>query len=102
MEISECRRVVGVFRGGFKEEAVRAVVESSRAKVEVAGELHVHVNTLNKWITDYRAVRGDREESSLTISERAQLRELQRENAELRMKSEFLGKAAAFFAREYR
>jgi transposase-like protein len=27
---------------------------------------------------------------------------LERENAELRMKNEFLGKAAAFFARDYR
>jgi len=38
----------------------------------------------------------------LTISERARLRELEKENRELRMKAEFLGKAAAFFAQEYR
>ena len=30
------------------------------------------------------------------------VRELERENRELRMKTEFLGKAAAFFAQEYR
>jgi transposase len=38
------------------------------------------------------------EEEPLTISERARLRELERENRELRMKAEFLEKAAAFFA----
>jgi transposase-like protein len=38
----------------------------------------------------------------LSISERAQLSELKKENAELRMRTEFLGKAAAFFAQEYR
>jgi transposase len=36
------------------------------------------------------------------VSERARLRELERENRELRMKAEFLGKSAAFFARDYR
>jgi transposase len=42
------------------------------------------------------------EEPPLSISERARLRELEREVRELRMKAEFLGKAAAFFAQEYR
>jgi transposase len=38
----------------------------------------------------------------LAVSERARLRELEREVRELRLKNEFLGKAAAFFARDYR
>ena len=42
------------------------------------------------------------EEKPLTISERARLAELEKEVRELRMKTEFLGKAAAFFAQEYR
>ena len=36
----------------------------------------------------------------LNISDRARLRELERENRELRMERDFLKKAAAFFARE--
>ena len=36
----------------------------------------------------------------LGISDRARLRALEKENAELRMQAEFLKKAAAFFARE--
>ena len=42
------------------------------------------------------------EEPPLTLPERARLRELEKEIRELRLKSEFLGKAAAFFAQEYR
>jgi len=42
------------------------------------------------------------DEPALSVSERARLRELEREVRELRMKTEFLGKAAAFFAQEYR
>jgi transposase-like protein len=46
--------------------------------------------------------RGAGDEPPLTLSERARLRELEREVRELRMITEFLGKAAAFFAQEYR
>jgi transposase len=38
----------------------------------------------------------------LQVSERARLRELEREVRELRMKNEFLSKAAAYFAAEHR
>jgi transposase len=42
------------------------------------------------------------EEEPLTVSERARLRELERENRDLRLEKEFLAKAAAFFAKERR
>jgi len=52
-------------------------------------------------VAKYRAEHVE-DEPPLNITERARLRELEREVRELRMKSEFLGKAAAFFAQEYR
>ena len=42
------------------------------------------------------------DEPPLQLSERARLRELERENRELRMKNDFLSKAAAYFATEHR
>jgi transposase-like protein len=42
------------------------------------------------------------DEPTLQISDRARLRELERENRELKMKVEFLSKAAAYFAAEHR
>jgi transposase-like protein len=89
------------FTPEFKDEAVKMVIESSRPIAEVAREIHVNEGTLGNWVNKYRAEHVD-EEPPLTISERARLRELERENRELRMKTEFLGKAAAFFAQEYR
>jgi transposase len=85
----------------FKEEAARVVVESGRPIAEVAREIGVHEGTLGTWVAKYRREHAA-DEPPLTVSERARLRELERENRELRMKSEFLGKAAAFFAQEYR
>jgi transposase-like protein len=89
------------FTPEFKDEAAKMVIESSRPIAEVAREIHVNEGTLGNWVNKYRAEHVD-EEPPLTISERARLRELERENRELRMKTEFLGKAAAFFAQEYR
>lgn len=89
------------FTPEFKDEAVRMVIETSRPVAEVAREIHVNEGTLGSWVNRYRAEHAA-DEPPLTISERARLRELEKEVRELRMKTEFLGKAAAFFAREHR
>ena len=86
----------------YKEEAARMVVESGgRPIAEVAREIGVNETTLGTWVAKYRRDHAE-DEPPVTLSERARLRELERENRELRMKTEFLGKAAAFFAQEYR
>jgi len=89
------------FSPEFTLEAVRLVIDTSRPVAEIARKIGVHEGTLGNWVNKYRAEHvGD--EPPLNISERARVRELERENRELRMKTEFLGKAAAFFAQEYR
>jgi transposase len=85
----------------FREEAVKAVIETSRPIAQVARELGIVEGTLGNWVNAYRREHAG-EEPPLTISERARLRELEKEVRELRLKNEFLGKAAAFFAQEYR
>lgn len=85
----------------FKEEAVKMVLESSRPVAEIARELHINDGTLGNWVNLYRKEHPV-EEEPLVASERARLRELEKENQDLRMKAEFLGKSVAFFAREYR
>jgi transposase len=77
------------------------VVEESRAIPSTAREIGVNEQTLRNWVNDHRASHAG-DEPPLTISERARLRELEKEVRELRLEKEFLGKAAAFFASEYR
>ena len=85
----------------FREEAVKAVIETSRPIAQVARELGLVEGTLGNWVNAYRREHAG-QEPPLTVSERARLRELEKEVRELRLKNEFLGKAAAFFAQEYR
>ena len=89
------------FTPEFREEAARMVVETSRPIVEVARELGVNETSLGNWVRAYRQAHAG-EEPPLQVSERARLRELEREVRELRMKNEFLSKAAAYFAAEHR
>ncbi len=85
----------------FKTEAVEMVVDASRPIAQVANELDINPGTLGVWVNKYRDSHPVGEDA-LTPAERVQFLELQAENRELRMKNEFLGKAAAFFAQEYR
>ena len=85
----------------FKAEAVKMVIDGSRPIATVANELDINPGTLGVWVNKYRDDHPV-EEDPLTPAERIQFRELQAENRELRMKNEFLGKAASFFAQEYR
>ena len=89
------------FSQEFKDEAVRAVVESSRTIADVAREFNVGPETLRNWVKKYQEA-NPVEDKPLTISERARLEQLERENQELRLEREFLGKATAFFAKKYR
>lgn len=83
----------------FKDEAVKMVIDGSRPIAEVARELNINPGTLGTWVDKYRDAHPV-EEEPLNVAERIRLKELEAENRELRMKNEFLGKAAAFFARE--
>ena len=86
------------FSAEYREEAVKLVTENARPIAEVARELGINEGTLGNWVNKYRREHPASEE--LGISDRARLRELERENRELRLEREFLKKAAAFFAKE--
>ena len=79
------------FTPEFRDEAARMVVETSRPIAEVARELGINETSLGNWVRAYREKHAG-DEPPLQISERARLRELERENRELRMKAEFLSK----------
>jgi len=89
------------FSPEFREEAVRLVLDGSRPVAQVARELGVNDGTLGNWVNQYRKEHAG-DEPPLDVTERARLREAERELRELRMENEFLKKAAAYFARDPR
>jgi transposase-like protein len=84
----------------FREEAVKLVIETSRPIVQVARELGIVEGTLGNWVNAYRREHAG-DEPALSVSERARLREAERELRELRQKVAFLEKVAAYFAKDH-
>ena len=87
----------------MKERAVRLVLEqqndyeSQWATIEsVAAKIGCTRETLRRWVRQAERESGQR--AGLTTDERSRLKELERENRELRRSNEILRKASAFFA----
>ncbi len=89
-----------------RERAVRMVLEhegeydSQWATISsVASKLGMTPETLRKWVRQAETDGGLR--SGVTTEERARIKELERENRELRRANEILKAAAAFFGAEF-
>src|SRR6266545_2996207 len=86
------------FTQEFKRDAVELVRTSGRPIAEIARELGIYDSTLGNWVKQDRIDRGERE--GLTSDERARLRELERDNARLRMERDLLKRTVAFWVKE--
>ena len=89
----------------LRERAVRLVREHRgeypsewAAIVSIAGKLGVGTEALRLWLRREEIDQGQR--AGLSSAERQRLRDLERENRELRRANEILKAASAFFARE--
>jgi transposase len=86
-----------------RERAVRLVQEQVPAHesewaaiTSIARKVGCTAETLRKWLR--RAERDSGRRAGLTTAERERLKELERENRELKRANEILRKASAFFA----
>jgi transposase len=83
----------------LRERAVREVRTTGRPIAHVAKDLGIHKEALRGWVRQAEADAGERDDR-LTTAEREELRQLRRENAELKRANEILKAASAFFAAE--
>ena len=110
-------RTYGDFDRAFREEALKLVAKKERPIERISADLGVPVSTLRRWysleMAKKKGMRFKKGGIALPVSdpekesadekiarleeENAQLR---KENAALQTDREFLGKAAAFFAKE--
>lgn len=89
------------FTQEFKDELCREVIATSKPIKDVAAAYGVGTETLRNWLKKHREAAGGTE-TELTVTERARLKQLERENQGLKAEAIFLKKAAAYFAREQR
>ena len=86
-----------------RERAVRMVFEHQReyasqwqAVVSIASKIGCTAETLRRWVRRAEVDSGQR--AGVTSDQRARIKELERENRELRRANEILRKASAYFA----
>lgn len=91
-------RMRWAFTPEFKQEAVRQVTELGRPLSQVTRELKVRPEQLRGWKQQLQSS-GAVAPVERVESAEDEVRRLRRELAVLRQEHEFLGKAAAFFAR---
>jgi transposase len=89
----------------LREQAVRLVKEwrkehgrNDGGLAEVAEQLGVHVESIRNWLRQTEVDSGER--PGVTTEDKARIKELERENAELRRSNEILKSAATFFGAE--
>jgi transposase len=95
----------GPYPAEFRERAVRMVLDHQdeyptpwKAIESIAAKLGVNHETLRVWV--HRAETDAGQRPGLTSDERAKIKELERENKELRRANEILKAAAVFFGAE--
>lgn len=89
------------FSREFKVEAVKLVVERRVSLAQAARDLDVHVNLLRGWVKAHRA---DPVHAFPGLGQQkpddAEVTQLRREVARLKMERDILKKATAYFAKE--
>ena len=87
----------------LRERAVAMVLECRRERhrtdgglSEVGEKLGVHPESIRNWLYRYQVDAGER--AGLTTDERQKMKELERENRELKKANEILRRASAYFA----
>lgn len=87
----------------FRERAVRMVLDQQEqyssqwaAMNSIASKIGCTAESLRKWVRQSEIDQGER--AGLSSTERERLKELERENRELKQANEILRKASAFFA----
>jgi len=84
------------FSASFKKEAVTLVKEHGRSAGKAAEELGISESALRRWIEAHDVEQGNK--AGHTAAEKAEIRDLKRELATVRMERDILKKALGFFA----
>lgn len=88
------KRVKRAFSSEYKAQAVALVLQEGRRQSDVARSLGIGGSLLSKWCREARTATA-----GPSAAESSRIKELERENRQLKQEREILKKAAAYFAK---
>ncbi|BCO30425.1 transposase [Thiohalobacter sp. COW1] len=87
----------------FRREAVRLADQPDRTAADVARELGIHVGQIYNWRTQFNKLSKGQftvaDGTNYSQQEKAEIRRLKKEVADLKEERDFLKKATAYFAK---
>ncbi len=87
----------------FRKEAVRLADQPDRTATDVARELGIHPGQIYNWRTQFNKLSKGQftvaDGTNYSVAEKAEIRKLKKEIAELKEERDFLKKATAYFAK---
>jgi transposase len=86
------------YPAAYREQII-ALARAGKSAKQLAQEFEPSEQTIRNWLFQDGADRGERP-GAMTTDERTELQRLRRENRQLKVERDILGKAAAWFARE--
>jgi transposase len=92
-----------MFDAEFRARACELVRSSSKPRLQIAADLGVSDATLYKWMAKSKTPKNvpvDADDEPLTLSERAELKQLRKLKYQWEEEREILKKATAFFVKE--
>ena len=98
------RKKTKAYPESFRKEAVRLADLPDRSAADVAKELGIHVGQIYNWRTQFNKLSKGQftvaDGTNYSIAEKAEIRKLKKQVAELKEERDFLKKATAYFAKE--
>lgn len=92
------RRLERKFTKEFKLSAVYLMLSKTMRPVDIAKMLDVDRQTIYRWVKEFKEG-GESSFDEKRVTDKQELRKLQKELADLKMENEILKKATAYFAK---
>ncbi len=87
----------------FRKQAVKLADQPDRTAADVARELGIHPGQIYNWRTQFNKLSKGQfsvaDGTNYSVAEKAEIRKLKKEVAELKEERDFLKKATAYFAK---
>ena len=96
--ITMSRRPERKFTKEFKLSAVYLMLSKTMRPVDIAKMLDVDRQTIYRWVKEFKE-NGESAFDEKRVTDKQELRKLQKELADLKMENEILKKATAYFAK---